>query len=230
MAPSRLSKPGYKVLGGVALVALLWYGVPRLVGGLEFFKLRRVEVRGLVNLKSDQVVPRLPLVQGTSIFQDLDPVRRALDSIPGLEGASVRRRLPGTVVVTLREVAPVALVMRRGQLRPLGPHGEVLDFDPTVAAPDLPVVSEPDSLVAGLLGRLREADPGFFARIESGRRQGPDVVLIVSGKRYWFRPDAGAEVLRALAAVVQDLDKQGRRWAELDARFAGQVIVRWEAA
>jgi hypothetical protein len=31
-------------------------------------------------------------------------------------------------------------------------------------------------------------------------------------------------------AVAQDLEKKGRRWAELDARFAGQIVVRWEAA
>lgn len=230
MAASRLSKPGYKVLGAAAVVGLLWWGVPRLVGGLEFFRVRRVEVRGLVNLRADQVLTRLPLRAGTSIFGDLGPVRTAAESLPGIEWAGVSRRLPGTLVVTVREARPVALVMRRGRLQLLSEQGQPLEFDPTVAAPDLPIVEAADSVVAGFLARMRRTDPTFFSRIVTGRRQGPDVLVTVDGQRYWFRPDAGAEVMRAVTAVVQDLEKQGRRWAELDARFAGQVIIRWEAA
>jgi hypothetical protein len=94
------------------------------------------------------------------------------------------------------------------------------------------VIREADSLVTRLLARVRDADVTFFASVTAGWRSGDDVVLGVDGQRYLFRPDAPAEVIRAVTAVAQDLarTRKGRRWAELDGRFAGQVVVRWGAA
>jgi POTRA domain, FtsQ-type len=232
VAQSRLSKPGWKVLGGLLLALGLWFGGPRVLRDLDFFRVARVEVRGLRNLRPDAIVRALPVPAGMSIFDDLEPIQRAVDSFPGLESVSVGRRLPGTLVVTVREAEPVALVMRRGRLELVSEAGTVLPFDPTVAAPDLPVIREADSLVARLLARVRDADATFFAGVTSAWRSGDDVVLGVEGQRYLFRPDAPAEVIRAVMAVAQDLakTKKGRRWAELDGRFAGQVVVRWGAA
>jgi POTRA domain, FtsQ-type len=230
VAASRLSRPGWKILGGTLLVAGLWLGLPRLLRGTEFFQVRRIEVRGLRNLRAEEVARLLPVPARMSLFDDLGPIQRAADSIPGLERVSVGRKLPGTLVVSVEEAPVVALVMRRGRLQLVSEDGAVLPFDPTVAAPDLPVVREADSLVTRLLGRIRDADATFFAGVTSGWRSGDDVVLAVDGQRYWFRPEASAEVIRAVRAVAQDLANKKRRWAELDARFAGQVVVRWEAA
>lgn len=232
MAPSRLSKPGWRIVGGLLLALLLWFGGPRLLRGLAFFKVSKVEVRGLRNLRPEEIVNALPVPAGMSIFDDLGPVRQAADSFKGLERVRVGRRLPGTIVVTVDEAEPVALVMRRGKLALVSEAGLVLPFDPTVGAPDLPVIREADSLVAGLLARVRDADATFFASVTEGWRSGDDVVLEVDGQRYLFRPDAPAEVIRAVMAVAQDLAKtrKGRRWAELDGRFAGQVVVRWGSA
>lgn len=232
MAPSRLSKPGWKIVGGLLLALLLWFGGPRLLRGLAFFKVSKVEVRGLRNLRPEEIVKALPVPPGMSIFDDLGPIEQAADSFKGLERVKVGRRLPGTIVVTVAEAEPVALVMRRGKLALVSQAGSVLPFDPTVGAPDLPVIREADSLVAGLLARVRDADVTFFASVTQGWRSGDDVVLEVDGQRYLFRPDAPAEVIRAVMAVAQDLAKtrKGRRWAELDGRFAGQVVVRWGSA
>jgi hypothetical protein len=232
MAPSRLSKPGYKILAGIALVVGLWLFLPRLMTGMTFFRVSRVEVRGIRNARADEVVKALPVPARMSIFDKLDPIEAAADSLPGFERVSVGRRLPGTLVVTLREADPVALVMRRGKLTLVSELGEVLPFDPTVEAPDLPVIREADSLVTALLARVRDADPTFFASVASGWRSGDDVMLEVDGQRYLFRPDAPAEVIRAVTVVAQDLarTRKNRRWAELDARFAGQIVVRWGSA
>jgi len=230
VAASRLSKPGWKILGGLALVAGLGFALPRLLGNSEFFRVSRVEVRGLRNMRAEEIVSKLPVRAGQSIFSDLDAVRRAVDSIPGIDGVRVGRRLPGTVVITIEETPAVALVMREGKLKLVSVRGRVLSFDPTVAAPDLPLIPEADSVVTKFLAHTQDADPTFFGRVVSASRSGDDVVLTVDKQRYWFRPDAPAEVIRAVMAVAQDLEKKGRRWAELDARFAGQVVVRWGAA
>ena len=66
----------------------------------------------------------------------------------------------------------------------------------------------------------------LFARIDAAWRVGPDVVFEIAGKRLWFDPQLTAEDIRAVTAVEQTLARQGRQFAELDGRFAGQVVVR----
>lgn len=230
MAPSRLSKPGWKLLGALLALGLVGVGLPRLVGSMEFFRVRKLELRGLRYLPAERVARALPVTTGRSIFAALDSLEAAGDTITGLDAFRVSRRLPGTLVVTVREAEPIALVMKGGVLQMVSAGGVVLPFNPTIAAPDLPVVASADTLVTGLLARVRDADATFFARVVAGARSGDDVVLTVDGKRYWFRPNAPARVIRAVTAVTQDLEKKARPWAELDARFAGQVVVRWGGA
>ena len=208
----------------------LWFGVPPLLGRLEFFRVQKLELRGLRNLDAEVVGRAIPLEPGRSIFDDLGAIQRAADTLAGVASARVSRRLPGTIVVEVEEVDPVVLVMHGGRLVPVGAQGEYLTFDPTTAAPDLPLIAEADSRVTGFLARARDADATFFSRIVTAGLSGPDVEAQVDGRRYLFRPDAGAEVIQAVTAVAQDLDRRGRPWAELDARFAGQVVVRRTAA
>ena len=56
------------------------------------------------------------------------------------------------------------------------------------------------------------------------------MVLRMQGHRVWLRPDAGPAELRAIRLVEQDLARRGKTYAELDGRFADQVVVRWSAA
>ena len=225
-----MTRPGWLILGGGGLVLLLFVGLPRAMRKMDFFRVSRVDVRGLTNLRAEDIARVLPIPPRMSLLDDLAGVQRAADSIPGLADVVVSRRLPGTLVVTVREAPPIALVMRKGRLCLLGEDARVLPFDPTVSAPDLPIVREADSVVTRLLARVRDADVTLFSKVISGWRAGDDVVLAVDGQRYWFRPDAPAEVIRAVTLVAQDLEKRGRRYAELDARFGGQVVVRWGAA
>jgi hypothetical protein len=109
-------------------------------------------------------------------------------------------------------------------------RGRTLPFDPAVSAPDLPIMSRPDSEVAGVLARVREVDPGLFTRVISASKHQKDVVLQVDSQRYWFRPNASAEAILAVTAVAADLALKKWDYAELDGRFADQVIVRRRGA
>jgi hypothetical protein len=93
----------------------------------------------------------------------------------------------------------------------------------------LPLVDRPDPVVARVLGRLQELDPELFSRIVTASQVRGDVVLDLGGRRLWLGPNVSAEVIRAVMAAEQVLGRQGRVWAELDGRFAGQVVVRWRA-
>jgi len=88
----------------------------------------------------------------------------------------------------------------------------------------------PDSMVARLLGRVRDIDPAFYAKVDAAYASQGDVVLRMQDHRIWLRGDAGPAELRAIRLVEQDLARRGKPYAELDGRFADQVVVRWSAA
>src|SRR5213596_1505273 len=111
----------------------------------------------------------------------------------------------------------------RGALTPVDADGRPLPFD--LAGLDLPVVraSAGDSSVVGLLARVQAVDAA--RRTETTRG---DVLLELGGgaHRVLLNRDAGPEVIEAVVLVARDLAAKARPYRELDARFAGQVVVR----
>lgn len=210
-------------LGGLLLATLVG---PRLLRGLGFFRVRRVEIAGLQYLAPAAMVSALKLSATASVFDDPAPLTRRALAVPGVKSAVVRRRLPGTLEITVKEATPVALAPGNGGLVLLDASGKVLPFDPVTSTPDLPLAVGGDGLVAGVLASVRDFAPDLFARVSEGRRVGPDVVLEVDGRRLWFSAQVSAEDIRAVMAVEQTLARQGRTFQELDGRYAGQVIVR----
>jgi cell division septal protein FtsQ len=227
---ARLSRPGWRAAGiggGVALLTLLWFGAPLVLNRTEFFRIRRIEVSGARHHSPEAVVEALMLGRRSSVFDDLKAMERRVARMPALERAEVGRRLPGTLLVSVVETEPVALTpQRNGPLVPIDLRGRRLPYDPVRAAPDLPIAASPDSLLARVLGVVREVDPALFARLATGTRVRDDILLEADGRRLWFTGKATAEDVRAVMAVVEDLARKRRAWQELDGRFAGQVIVR----
>jgi len=219
-------KPGWKLLAGLGLGFALWFGLPRLLRGLDFFRVRRVEIAGLQYLDPASVIGALKLSPKASVFDDPAPLARRVLAMPGVRKAEVGRRLPGTLAVELVEATPVALASRGDGLVLLDGRGRVLPFDPLRSAPDLPLAANGDPVATTVLARVRESNPDLFARIGAAWRVGPDVVLEVGGRRLWFGAQVSAEDIRAVMAVEQALARTGRSYQELDGRFAGQVIVR----
>lgn len=220
-------KPGWKWLGGAVLVIAIAVGTPLVGRRLAFFRVRRVEVVGVRNLSPRAVLAALRLARKASVFDDTRPLARRVAALGGVTAARVRRRLPGALRVEVDETLPVALTPRGQGMALVDARGRLLPFDPSRAAPDLPVVASADSGLAALLARMQEGNAALFAQVSAAWRAGDDVVLEAGGRRLWFRPDATSEEMHAVMAVAQDLARKGRSYAELDGRFAGQVVVRW---
>jgi cell division protein FtsQ len=223
---ARRLKPGWVALGAVALAGALWAGLPRVLRGVAFFRVRRVEYAGLRYGSERALTRALGLVPGASVFDELEPMAERLRAVPGVADAQVSRRLPGTVRFTLRELDPVALAPARGRLGLIDSLGRVLPYDPATAAPDLPVAARADSVMARALARLRGLDPGLFAQVSTAARSGDHLVVEVAGRRWRLPVNPTAEGVRTLTAVAEELARQGRAYAELDGRFARQVVVR----
>ena len=233
LAPGRMTptrRQGMLVAGALLLGAAAWFGGPRRPPEDEFLPGTpggsRRERRAAGRRRR----------RGAQAAEARQRVRRSRCPTPagrrrsrGCGRATVHRRLPGTLVVEIVEARAVALAPNQGRLAMVGRNGKFLPFDPTVSAPDLPVISAPDAVVARLLGRVQEMDPELFSRVVTASQVRGDVVLDLGGRRLWLRPDVTTEVIRAVTAAEQDLGRRGRVWAELDGRFAGQVVVRWRA-
>ena len=230
----RTSRPrlrlGLQVLGVLLTVGLIWLGAPKILHRLDFFRIRRVEIAGLQYLPPSKVIAALQLGSEASVFDDLAAAGDRVRQLPGVASAVVARRLPGTLEIQVVETVPVALAPRSGGMALLDSSGQVLPFDPAASAPDLPVAASADARVARVLASVQEHDPVLFARVRTAWRVGDDVLLDVDGRRFWFGPAVTAEDIRAVVAVAQDLARQGRKYHELDGRYAGQVIVRWAGA
>lgn len=218
------------LLGALLAGAVLWHGGPQLLRRLEFFRIRRVEIAGLQYLAPAKIVAALELDSRSSVFDDLMAASSGLKSLPGIQSAEVKRRLPGTLEVVVEEAVPVALAPRGAGMALLDSSGEVLPFDPAASAPDLPIAANADRVVARVLASVREHEPLLFGRIGTASRVRDDVVLDLDGRRLWFGAAVTAEDIRAVMAVAEDLARQGRKYHELDGRYAGQVIVRWVGA
>jgi cell division septal protein FtsQ len=220
------SRRALQVLGTLLAAVLLWYGAPQLLRRFEFFRIRRVEIAGLQYLAPSKVIAALELDARSSVFDDLLAAGSGVRALPGVQSAVVRRRLPGTLEIVLEEAIPVALAPRNRGLALLDSSGQVLPFDPAASAPDLPIAASADRVVAQVLAKVREHDPLLFGRIGAAWRVQDDVVLDFDGRRLWLGSAVTAEDIRAVMAVARDLARQGRKYQELDGRFAGQVIVR----
>jgi len=230
--PRRVLWWGGAVLGALAL----WLAAPPVLRHLAFFRVRQVEVVGVKNLDPDAVLAALRLAPRASVFDDTRLLADRVRGLAGVADARVARRLPAALKVIVQEVEPVALVPGAGGLVVVDAAGRPLPFDPTRAGGggslDLPIAQVADSGIVQVLARIQAFDPVLFQAIDAARRFGArgDVLLELGSHRVLLARDAGPEVVQAVVLVARDLAAKARRYAELDARYAGQVVVRRKAS
>ncbi len=209
------------------LIVGAWVGAPIALKRLAIFRVRQVELVGLRNLSPDVVIAALRLPAAASVFGD---VRLLADRVRGLAGvadARVVRRPPAALRVIVREVEPAALVPGARGFGVVDAAGRPLPFDPARVGLDLPVAASRDSGVVAALALVQATDPALFRAVGTARAVGRGGVLLeLEWGRVLLGRDAGPEVIRSVVLVSLDLAARGRRAAELDARYAGQVVVR----
>lgn len=244
----RLHKPGWKILGVLLLVAIIMaagYGVRAAGREMAFFRIRKVEIRGARYLSSGEIISRLKVDTLASLWDDLEPYRDRVKNHPQVSDVKVSRRLPGTLVVSIRENPPVALIQTSTGLLPYDSLGKQLPIDPARTSLDLPIVATGDPVLLKLVGAIRAAEPQVFARIEEVRRTGRDEVLLTlsrsldSAGRANESPTGASRALRVrvpvglsvdrladIFPVESDLARRQVHVDELDLRYRDQVIAR----
>ena len=199
--------------------------VPAVVRRVPFFRIHAIEITGLRYHEEHDVVRRLALPSDASILQPLDAVQSAAVAIPGVQHATVARRWPGTLLLHIVEIPPVALTAQEDRLVLLDARGRVLPFSPARVSSSLPIAPR-DSATAALLARMQVSDPLLYDQVQIVRTEGREVTLVRNGHRVRLRVDADERALRAITAVQAWLEATATPWVELDGRFDGRVFVR----
>jgi len=239
----RLGRPGWKILGALFLIALIMaaaWGVRAGARQMAFFRVRSVEVRGVRYLQPAEIISRLKVDTLASLWDDLTPYRNRLRGHPQVSDVSVSRKMPGTLVVTIKENLPVALIQTPAGLLPYDSTGKQLPIDPARTNLDLPIVATDDPVLLKLVGAIRAAEPRVYARIEEAKRTGREEILltlsrgvgsadtILRGRALLVRVPIGLSVERLadIFPVESDLARRQIHVGELDLRYHDQVIAR----
>ncbi|MEO8577246.1 MAG: hypothetical protein ABI556_11120 [Gemmatimonadales bacterium] len=175
--------------------------------------------------------------------------------MPQVGDVTIKRKLPGTLVISIRENLPVALAASPRGLEAVDSLGMVLPIDPTRDDLDLPIAAQRDKPILALLGDARANNPMLFHRINEVARDGRNSLVILLLPLFTGNAVAAAatpgdslaaptvppapEMLRVRAPVgvsaarladifpvESDLLRRRARVAELDLRYRDQVIAR----
>ncbi len=153
----------------VAAAAFVVVSVDRYMSSSPRFLVSHVAVDGNVHITARDVITRSGIAEGQNIFDvDLDESARAIEEIPWVREARVRRRLPGRVYIEITEREPVALVAS-SELLLMDETGKIVADAYTAGIVDAPLIT------GGDLGPLR---PGDVARAE-GMDEAIEVVRLV---------------------------------------------------
>jgi len=227
----RLPTGWRRLLAAVVVLALLvspaW--APHVLRRLSFFRVRRVEILGTRYTSPSELLDRLKVDTTRSVWDPLDPLAARVRTHAQVESVTVTRRLPGTLVVQVRERHPVALVNAPGGLRAVDERGRRLPLDPSRTPVDAPVVTAAprDTMVYHLLGAMQREAPALYARLSSIRAAGADeIVLQIADLSVRAMTNVTLARLGDIEPVQRDLTRRQLRAAEIDLRYRDQVIAR----
>jgi cell division septal protein FtsQ len=212
---------------------------------MAFFRVRSVEIRGARYLQPSEILSRMRIDTLASLWGDLEPYGQRIRHHPQVSGVSITRRMPGTLVVTIKENLPVALIQTPAGLLPYDSLGKQLPIDPARTNLDLPIVATTDPVLLKLVGAIRSEEPRVFARIEEARRIGREEILLTLSRGSNSPANAGdaamperrllrvrvpvglsVERLADIFPVETDLARRQVSVGELDLRYRDQVIAR----
>jgi len=216
-------------LAGVAVILLLgapFWG-PLVLRQLSFFRVRKVEIIGARYVPVSGIMDRLHVDTTASVWDPTGPLVSRLASHPQLHTVTVRRKLPGTLVVEVQENPPIALVATSDGLRAYDARGTLLPIDLARTPIDAPVLPRRDVELLHLLNVLRNEAPALYDRLSEIRITAPDeVVFQMGGTPVRAMRDVSPARLAEITPVEDDLARRGLHAAEIDLRYRDQVIAR----
>lgn len=237
--------PWRTTLRYVAILAVAGFALSRAVEmalSSEALTVMRVDVEGNDRVSAGEILGLLEGIEGGSLVTgDLEAWRQKLLSSPWVADATIRRRLPGAVVVHVTERQPMGVARVQGGLFLVDGSGAIIDaFGPNYAEFDLPIIDgldrdageaqvEPERVrLAGRVMRDLARRPALAALVSQIDVTDPrDVVVLLTGEttlvrlgdgNFLERIESYLDLRPALAERVAGIDY-------VDLRFDQRVYV-----
>lgn len=200
----------------------------------EQFRLRTLLVQGkFERVAPDEVFRAAHAQLGASYLTvDLDATRAAVEALPWVASASVRREWPGTLRVSITEEVPVATWRGVGLVDAAG----LVFADGASAFPALPALAGPDGTSAELLANFHEmqravAASGLeLARVEQSERRAWTVWFADGTEVRLGRREALPRLARYASVAAPVVAPQAAHIAYVDMRYANGFALGWRAA
>jgi cell division protein FtsQ len=242
--PGRLAGLA-RAAAAAAVVGGAGYYVAHAAAEAHALQVSTIRVRGNHRLSEGEILALVEGLRGQHILlADLGGWRRRLLGSPWVEDAALRRVLPSTVEVEIRERRPTALARLGGVLYLVDGQGLVIDeYGPNYAELDLPIVDGLDDHRPTGDAAVDPARAALAARVIADIGASPDVlqrvsqidvgnpndavltldtdtaVVHVGDERFLERLQTYFGLAEALHARIPDI-------AYVDLRFADRVYVR----
>jgi len=131
--------------GYAALIALVGYATYRLsvvAAGAHMLRVDAIVIHGNERLSNGEVLAILSGLRGENLVStDLDRWRRRLMTSPWVSDAALRRSLPSTIDVAIRERQPIGVGRIAGETYLVDERGVIIDqYGPQYADLDLPII------------------------------------------------------------------------------------------
>jgi cell division protein FtsQ len=171
-----------RVVGTIALVIAAGWSATRLVLTTPALQVGHLIVRGNERLSTGEVLALVDELRGQNILTvQIGEWRERVLSSPWVEDATIRRVLPSTLEITVRERRPMGIGRVGTVLYLVDPHGVIVDeYGPNYADLDLPIIdglSGPPPRSSGVIDGPRAE---FAAGVLSALSAKPELAKRVS--------------------------------------------------
>jgi cell division protein FtsQ len=183
-----------------------------------------IRVRGAHHLTKAEILRASGLERGVNVFHlDADAIEARIEREPWVAEATLTKELPGTLVVTIRERVPVAVVNDGSVERLVADDGGLLGIG---APSNLPRIVADEGATTTDAAAVRSAADVVAAMRPDVRRQvafvrllrGGDVALeLRSGITVVYgSPDDATSKAQALTAMLRYAERTGERYTSID--------------
>jgi cell division protein FtsQ len=195
-----------------------------------------VHVDGVTTMQADEVRKSAAIAPGTPLLRvDVDAARARIARLPQVASVAVTRGWPHTVVVTVQERVPVAVVGEPGRRTLLDATGVLFDtvsgappagvvpLDVAAPGPGDPATMAALTAVEALSGDLR----GRVASVAAGPTGDITMTLTDGTLVGWGGPEQSRRKATALSATLGQLAHGGLEpAATIDVSTPGDVVLR----
>ncbi|MEJ2634398.1 MAG: FtsQ-type POTRA domain-containing protein [Calditrichia bacterium] len=207
----------------------------------QMFRLKKVVVQGNRFVDKEDILKLADLKTGVRLFQVIpDSVAGQVLKNPYLQGVSVSRSIPSTVIITVQERKPVAYLVDK-DIYMIDAYGIILLKKTQMSLENLPFITglsvrnllknrRPLLDALDLVGKIREVDQSLFqfiSEIHMDSEEAPYLYLIRGGATVEIGMDGIYERLFLLSEFIKNsaILNQLEKVKNIDLRYADRIVV-----